>query len=62
MNALDAKDIVMNKRYTGCTDKVSRATLRLMETIVVADIALDAEESRWERIKNTARRIFGRAA
>ncbi len=59
MNALDAKDIVMNKRYTGCTDKISSATLRLMEDIVAYDIAQDARESRLARIKA---RIFGQVA
>ena len=59
MNALDVKDIVMNKRYTGCTDKISRATLRLMEDIVAYDIAQDARESRLARIKAG---IFGRVA
>ena len=59
MNALDAKDIVMNKRYTGCTDKISRATLRLMEDIVAYDIAQDARESRLARIMA---RVFGRVA
>jgi len=59
MNARDAKDIVMNKRYTGCTDKISRATLRLMEDILAYDIAQDARESRLARIMV---RVFGRVA
>jgi hypothetical protein len=59
MNALDAKDIVMNKRFTGCTDKISRATLRLMEDIVAYDIAQDARESRLSRIKAW---VFGQVA
>ena len=59
MNALDAKDIVMNKRYTGCTDKISRATLRLMKDIVAYDIAQDARESRLARIKAW---VFGQVA